>query len=313
MESLTDYWANNRNDDEEWISFYFYAISPETNDRYQFTDSQYSISSQHPQLCFSYITQDYDYWAIIVAGSKEDKVSIEPLTYAPAYRFTHDALNMYNALKDTYDGFTDENIYLLSHYDEVYEKSVPRDWEMSKANFEWAIDDIKQFADSGDQVVICWFSHGSNATGDLKLETDTGESITASELDSNLDEISCNEMFIFISACHSGLIIDDLDDEPNRAVYAACKADEKGWVFDDEMSSWFSNATIRAIDPDFNASDADTDDPKDGRTSLREIFDFAYDFVTNLANETHPQTPQRWVGTTIGDDDEHFIYNGSYQ
>ncbi|MFX0150959.1 MAG: hypothetical protein ACFFAJ_09275, partial [Candidatus Hodarchaeota archaeon] len=150
MESLTDYWKDNRGDSEEWISFYFYAIGPETNDRYQFTDSQYSGASYDPKLCFSYVTQDYDYWALIVAGSKESFIKEPPPgKLVPAYRFTHDALNMYNALKDTYDGFTDENIYLLTHYSNVYGKSVPRDWEMSKANFEWAIDDIKQFADSG--------------------------------------------------------------------------------------------------------------------------------------------------------------------
>ncbi|MFX0066388.1 MAG: hypothetical protein ACFFC7_29870 [Candidatus Hermodarchaeota archaeon] len=224
MESLTDYWANNRNDDEEWISFYFYAIGPETNDRYQFTDSQYSGTGRDPKLCFSYKTQDYSSWALIVAGSEGKWVIQEgdpppPPILLEQRAFTYSALRMYQTLKFDYENFTDENIYLLTPYDTVRGENVPRDATMSEANFEWAINEISAFVNSGDQVLIFWTGHGNVDSLDV-----CDGWISAGEFDSNLDNIECSEMIIIIEACNASSLRDNLDDESNRVMYFSSKS-----------------------------------------------------------------------------------------
>ncbi|MFX0173136.1 MAG: hypothetical protein ACFE9L_14660 [Candidatus Hodarchaeota archaeon] len=54
MGSLTDYWGDNRGDSEEYISFYFYNVGAETNDYYQFRESQYGGIAYDPKLSFTY-------------------------------------------------------------------------------------------------------------------------------------------------------------------------------------------------------------------------------------------------------------------
>jgi hypothetical protein len=119
-------------------------------------------------------------------------------------------------------------------------------------------------------------------------------------------------MYVIISACKSGTIIDDIDDEQNRIVYTSCNSTENGKVFPDLASSLFPNGTIKALDPDYNASDAD--DNSDGKVSLYEIFDFAYDHVQYWVEyyEFESQTPQRWVGTSVNDSTSYIdggVYN----
>jgi hypothetical protein len=312
MEKLIDYWAENRNTGENYISFSMTSYGPETDDYYSFRTSEYTGTDCDPKLSFSYVTEDHDYWALIVAGSYQDIGGYEPEPwYEPAYRMTYEALKIYQTLNDTYEGYTDENMYLLAPYDTVWGETVPYDRTTSEANFKWAVEEIASFSDSGDQVLIFWTGHG----GTDELDA-CGDTITASELNGNLSEIDCAEMFIIIETCHSGSLIDDLNETSNRVIYTACNSSQGcyGWEAMEEgwLGGWFSNATIRALDPDFNASDADTN--SDNRISLFEMFQFANQTIMDLNDQYgHDVRPQRWVGATISDDSTVYIYDGYYQ
>jgi len=170
---------------------------------------------------------------------------------------------------------------------------------------EWAIDQIADRAVAGDQVLIWWSGHGSVDS----FDTDS-DSISASQLDAALDDITCSEMYIFLGPCYSGSFIDDLDDEQNRAIYTSCQATEESHAQSPPSHhSYWDWATYRAIDPDLNANDADEN--SDGRVSLYELYEYAYDFVT-IIQGYDDQHPDRWVGTTIGLDDNDYIGDGYY-
>ncbi|MFW9780307.1 MAG: hypothetical protein ACFFE8_15810, partial [Candidatus Heimdallarchaeota archaeon] len=59
MGNLLNFWADNRNSNENWISFRFSPSGPESEDYYKFRDSQYSGTSRDPKLSFLYHPTDY--------------------------------------------------------------------------------------------------------------------------------------------------------------------------------------------------------------------------------------------------------------
>ncbi|MHA2245414.1 MAG: C13 family peptidase [Candidatus Hodarchaeales archaeon] len=309
MDTILEYWADNRGDSENWVNFRLHGNYNGIGDNINGQDSIYG-ETRAPKLSFSYVTEDYDYWALIVAGSMDAPDQSNA-------RFMHDALNMFNTLNDTYDGFTNDSIFLLTPNatDDVSGDPIPRDRTTSKANVEWAIDQIATLVESSQlssRVLIFWVSHGNVDL--LECENNNNnETISASDLDSALDEITCDEMFIIIDACMSGSLIDDLDDEQNRAIYTSANSTHVSWGFEGGIyGNWFARGTYYALDPDLNATYAD--DNSDNRTSLYEMWDYAYDYVMALNTiYSKVQDPQRWVGSSIGNDSLHYIYDGYYQ
>jgi hypothetical protein len=321
MGNLLNDWASSRGDSEDMISIHLvkYQTDSATRD-YACIDE--STSSHDPELTFSYVT-DYC-WALIVAGS-DGKWSSPPPEgeFTKEYTFTYNALKMYQTLTDTYEGYTEERIYLLTPWDWVWGEAVPRNRTTSVANFNWAVNQIASNADSTDQVLIFWSGHGTNDTlwkiNNWNFYDD--HDISASDFDSKLDTINCSEMIIIIESCFSGSLIDDLNDEQNRLIYTSSNyTTSYGWnEFDGDewMGGWFSNSSICALDPDFNASDADTN--SDDRVSLYEMYLYAnqttIDIWTQRSEawkaENPMAKPQRWVGTGISDS-ETYIYDGYY-
>ena len=226
-------------------------------------------------------------WALIVAGETDE-------------RFTRDAFGMYNTLIDHY-GFTADRIYLITPLTTIDGESVPRDRATSRANVEWGTNQIENNADSDDQVIIWWTGHGSVNS----FETDS-DYITASQFDDYLDDITCDNMFIFLGPCHSGSFIDDLDDEQNRAIYTSCTSSQSGYVTSDYEHSIYPWATYRGLDPDLDAAVADTNN--DDSVSLFELYEFCVDFVDNNIPWYLVQDPQRWVGTSFYSDS--FLFTG---
>ena len=323
MEKLTDFWAENRNIGENYISFSMTSYGPERDDYYSFRTSEYTGTGCDPKLSFSYMTEDYDYWALIVAGSKGKEINNGThMLWKDQYVFSYSALKMYQTLIDTYEGFTEENTYLLTPWDTVWGETIPYDKVTNLANYKWAIDEIESWADPGDQVLVFWSSHGgiTTFTDEPYIEVCDEDVITASDFNEELDDINCGKMYIVLEACKSGGFIPELND-PNRIIYTSTNSTSGSYGDENEthIGGWFSNASIRALDPDFNAPDADTN-PSDNRVSLYEMFVFANQSVWVRNNELTEeeleygglQVPQRCVGTAISDYDS-FIYDGYYQ
>ncbi|MBD3191251.1 MAG: hypothetical protein GF308_11435 [Candidatus Heimdallarchaeota archaeon] len=223
-------------------------------------------------------------WALIVDGqqySNDDDLE---------ERFTNDAVGMYNTLIDHYSVAADR-IYLLSDDDTI----ASRDQETTKYYVKWAIKEIAKKASLLDQVLIYWTGHGKVD----KLYTDSF-TITASEFDLFLDEIDCDEIVIFLGQCRSGSFINNLNDRQNRAIYTSCTADQNGQIYAPPTSftathSLFPWAVYRGLDPDLDASTADTNN--NGKVSLRELFLFCVDFVDDYTYSS--QDPQYWVGNSV--------------
>jgi hypothetical protein len=250
------------------------------------------------------------FWALIVGGETES-------------RFTLDAVNMYNTLIDHYS-FTESRIYLLTtdatidqstldgntntegnfltngNGNEDFDYPVPRDRATSRANVEWATNQLENKVCSGDQVVVWWTGHG----GDHIFATDD-DTITADQFDSYLDDITCEEMFFFLGPCHSGSFNDTLGDEQNRAIYTSCKSYQSGWG--NGVHSYYPWATHLGLDSDYDAADADDDD--DNRVSLAELYDYCVDFIDSHTNQD--QDPQDFIGSQI-DVDTAYIGDGYY-
>lgn len=227
-------------------------------------------------------------WALIVAGETDE-------------RFTRDALGMYNTLIDYY-GFTDDRIYLITPLDSIDGCSVPRDRNTNRANVQWGTDQIESYAGSDDLVVIWWSGHGR-----VDYFCTDSNGITARQLDNYLDDIICDKMYIFLGPCHSGSFINNLDDEQNRAIYTSCKEDQNGYVSYGGGHSYFSWATYLGLNPNLNAVFADTN--SDNKISLFELFNYCVNFVDTY---TSNQDPQRWVGSTFGNDADAYFGDEYY-
>lgn len=228
------------------------------------------------------VSTGHKYMALVVAGSEEA-------------RFTHDALMMYNTLIDHYD-FTANDIYLLTphDYDSYSASSVPRDAITSKDNVLWAIDEIADKVRYWGQVVIWWTGHGIN----YSFSTYSG-CITAWELDDALDTIYVRYMYTFLGPCCSGSFINIIQGS-RRAIYTSCDAGE--YAAANSQHSFWPWATYRALDPDLNAADADTN--YDEIISLWEVYNYAYNYIIDLVGYQHPQ---RWVGSEINPDSNRYI------
>ncbi|MFX0208983.1 MAG: hypothetical protein ACFFDT_23565 [Candidatus Hodarchaeota archaeon] len=298
MIQIVDYWADYRDDSDQFISFRFYGynVDDRTRDYIQFDESQ--NADNKPKLSFTYYTTR-SYWALIVSGSADNWSD-------------HDAFNMFNTLIDYYNGFTNDSIYLITYHttDPVSGDPIPRDKESHVTNVWWAIDQIASSADLCDQVVIWWIGHGTVLEGEevFGCPADPEDDVvTSTNLDNALDAINCREMFIYLGPCYSGAFIDDLEEE-NRAIYTSCSSFQRAHVNPTKTHAYWSWATYLSLND--NAPDAD--DNNDNRVSLWEIFVYSKWRVL-VYWDLEKQTPQRWIDPNgkLADED-CYIYDGYY-
>jgi len=126
-----------------------------------------------------------------------------------------------------------------------------------------------------------------------------------------LDKIQCKYLYIVLGSCYSGALIDDLMEE-NRIIYTSSNKTETAKA--SEFRSDFMWASYAALEPfpffgRRTECAAAADKNSDGRVSLLEMFNFAEKFVLDKRLTQHPQ---RWVGSQIGSDSDHYIGEGSY-
>ncbi len=229
--------------------------------------------------------------ALIVAGSSDKN-------------FNHDAHLMYNTLLDHYS-YSADRVFLITDllsYDDI---TIPRDSPASQSNVEDACDDVSSLTSTNDDVFVAWFSHGFDQ--EIECGSDT---VTRTELDDALDDITCDNMIVMIESCYSGSFIGGgMDDESNRAILTSSDSDELSWGFEEYADGtaghgYFGYGIICAIDPDLNADDADNNN--NNRVSVDEFFDFAYDVVKDedpfwYKWRRYYQNPQIHVGTGFSD------------
>lgn len=251
-----------------------------------------TINSMGGTYNFKLASKSRKTWALIVDGqqcSDDDDLEV---------RFTNDAKGMYDTLIDHYSCNADR-IYLLSDDDTL----AGRDRETTKSNVKWAINEIAKEASSVDQVIIYWTGHGR-----VDILWTASFTISANDFDSYLDGINCDEMVIFLGPCRSGSFIDNLNDKQNRAIYTSCTASQSGYLYVPPLGlypthSLYPWAVYRGLDPDLDASTADTNN--DGKVSLRELFIFCVDFVDDHTSSS--QDPQYWTGNLVY---HHIAYVG---
>lgn len=228
----------------------------------------------------------------------------------PEKRFNDDSQGMFNTLQNFYsfDQYG-HNIWYLS-----VGTSDDRDRAVSKANIEWAIGEIDAVSTSIDHVYVWITSHGYEDYFQTGEYWETSK-MSASELDSALDDITCQVMYIFLGQCNSGTFIDYLDSETNRAIYTSCDDDEGGHATNDHsLWPWF---TYRSLTSDVFGGDAEEADVNSNYcVSLDELFDWCYDEIINYYPPEHQeydtQHPQRWIGSSIGSDTNDYIGDEEY-
>ena len=223
-------------------------------------------------------------WAIIVCGYDD-----LPDT------FDEDTNGIYNVLKTL--GLSDDHIFYLSPHDDP---GVDR--PTSKANVQWATQQVAGEACGNDKVLFFYSSHGGV---DGVTCIDVG--ISASELDSWLDPIDCKEMAIIIEACHSGSFIgkykdgtyvaaeDDLTNaaESRRVVFTSASTDtssypDKDGPDDPNESTDIGSESIYGYIMAFGDPVADTNG--DGAVSFEEGVQYALiNDVTLIRGDNTPQ------------------------
>ncbi len=239
--------------------------------------------------------------ALIVAGSSDE-------------RFNQDAYLLNNILLDHYS-YQASRIFLITELTSFDGTTIPRDAAASQTNVEDACDDIDGLVGTNDDVMVFWMSHGIGHSTYCTLECGSDE-MTRLELDTALDGITCNKMLVMIGSCYSGYFIGGgMVDETNRAILTACSSIEFSWGY--EMSNgvaghnYWDYGIIKALDPDLNANDADSN--CNGRTSLDEFYDFAEAYVNSLEpfktwifGRRYYQTPQQYIGSSFSSYSTYF-------
>ncbi len=196
-------------------------------------------------------------WAIIVCGFND-----LPDT------FDEDTDGIYSVLKGL--GLSDDHIFFVSPH--TSHPGVDR--ETSKANVQWAIEQVAAQANADDKVLFFYSSHGGidGLTCDIPLISDINDGISASELDGWLSQITSKEMAIIIEACHSGSFIGRYKD----GTYVPAEDDLTG-------SGKTKRVVFTSASTD-TSSFADVDGPDDPNAATDIGSESVYGYVEALTN-----------------------------
>ena len=230
-----------------------------------------------------------DAWAIIVCGFDD-----LPDT------FDEDTDGIYSVLTGL--GLPDNRIFFVS----PHTTHAGVDQATSIANVQWAINQVATQADTTDKVLFFYSSHGNVDSLSCVPGSAGGGSISATDLDTWLDAITCDELTIIIEACHSGSLIgmyadgsyvaaeDDLtgDGETNRCIFTSASSDTSSWPDVDSAGDPnpgdIGSETIWGYVEAFSTASADTNG--DSEISFGEGWQYAWDNdITRIDGDNTPQ------------------------
>jgi len=210
--------------------------------------------------------------------------------------FDEDTNGMYAVLKSL--GLSDDNIYYLSPH-----SSHPGvDRPTSKANVQWAINEVADKSCENDKVLFFYSSHGG-----VNGVSCISESISSFELDSWLDAITYKELAVIIEACHSGSFIgmykdgtyveaeDELTNtgENGRVVFTSASTDTSSYPDvdgsdDPNEATDIGSESVYGYVMSFSIPGTDTN--ADGAVSFLEGVDYAMaNDVTFIRGDNVPQ------------------------
>lgn len=228
-------------------------------------------------------------WAVIVCGYND-----LPDT------FDEDTHDIYNVLIGL--GILDNHIFFVSPH--TTHTGVDR--ATSIANVQWAINQVAASADETDKVLFFYSSHGGIDTLYCVPGSPGGGLISAANLDTWLDGITCGELTIIIEACHSGSLIgryangtyvaaeDNLtgDGETNRCIFTSASSDTSSypdvdWTGDPNLGD-VGSETIHGYVEAFSIAAADANG--DSEVSFGEGWQYAWDNdITRINGVNTPQ------------------------
>ena len=211
--------------------------------------------------------------------------------------FDEDAEDLFHTL--TALGLHENKIFVVSPH--IYAPGV--DKVTTVANVQWAIDEVAAVANETDKVLFFFASHGNI---DRLFVLDFNHWITADDLDSWLDRISCGELSVVIEAPHSGSLIgryaddsyvadeNDLtgEGEINRCILTSASTNTSSyadidWTGDPNPGDYGSE-TVHGWLEAFAMVEADSD--ADGEISFGEACRYALD--KDMSRITGVNTPQ---------------------
>lgn len=183
--------------------------------------------------------------------------------------YWNDTGSMYRQLIDL--GFIAENIFFLSYGDSANVHPEMVDKTSTKANVQWAFNEIKKLATNDDLVYVFWISHGDNEIWECH-----DQAMTFSSYHNLIKNINAK---IFIGAynpCFSGAVIPHIS--KNRLITAtsvnASEPNSYGWA-----GKW--RAALRG-GYESNPSDKNND----GHISIAEAYEWEAQY--SLAAGEHP-------------------------
>ena len=103
-------------------------------------------------------------------------------------------------------GFTAANIHFLSYGSEAEAHPEAVDGVSTKANVQWAFDQVRMKSTLGDLVYVLWVDHGTNQLFNLH----EGTTITHVEYANCIKNISARVIVGAYNPCYSGAVIDNI-------------------------------------------------------------------------------------------------------
>ena len=101
------------------------------------------------------------------------------------------------------------------------------DYACNNDNVKLAFDNLAKKSTSNDDIFVYIVSHGAL---NLVALYGTDQILYAQELSRYLDNLKAKSITVFVSACHSGSFVDDINGA-NRTIITSTSKDESGYVF----------------------------------------------------------------------------------
>lgn len=221
--------------------------------------------------------------------------------------YSGDVLLMQDVLIDHYNFDSNgNNIYLLTAFDKP-----ERDRETTIDNINWATGQIASKSSAIDYVLVFISGHGN--AGVIIVGRDEVE-MSASDLDTTLDVITCKFMYIFINTCLSGSLGVPLS-EDNRAIYTATDEDSSTGGDGAADNTFWGGNIIFAFTP--GSGDKELAEEADTNNNFKVSIYEAYVQAKAVIDSIYPaMNPLRFPGDGLGSGDypdaNHYIGDESY-
>ncbi len=234
-------------------------------------------------------------------GWNEISIMYQALTDLHGYKKSNITVLMSDG-NDTGNDITVGGVEMSSPTDLDGDKKSDINYACNNDNVKLAFDNLAKKSTNNDDIFVYIVSHGAP---DLVALYGPNQLLYAQELSSYLNKLKAKSITVFVSACHSGSFVDDINGA-NRTIITSTSKDESGYVYSNDCEigtfwePFFYGLTGTNLKTNANFyCDANNDGKNDYIESfINGIQNDGHATITRLPNMSH-STPHIWTSKAI--------------